>query len=238
MTAGLYSKGLRIYDRARERQVAVKPDFEKETYTQFVYMLPVMAMVRLGKWDEVLASEAPDPNWKYAVVLDNFAKGIASLRRNDRVKARQHLAGLNEAIKDESLAVRYMPFNSPLTSCRIASELLNAELLSAEGKSAEATNAYQKAVEEEDRLVYREPQDWLIPARQYFGAALLKMNKAAEAQKVFEEDLIMNPGNGWSLLGMYQSLKAQGKTAEASVFETKYKKAFEESDVKVMGSVF
>ncbi len=237
MTAGLYKKGLPIYDRARDRQVAMNIDLTKETYPQFVYMMPVMARVRLGKWDEILQQPRLDEEWKYAVALDNFAKGVAHVRREDLKAAKQSLANLNEAMKDQLMSVRYMPFNSPLQSCKVAAAILNGEILFAEGKTAESIIEFQKAIEEEDMLIYREPQDWLVPARQFLGAYLLKMNKPGEAEKVYREDLVLNPGNGWSLLGLHQSLKALGK-AEAAEYETKYKSAFAESDVMVTGSVF
>jgi tetratricopeptide (TPR) repeat protein len=237
MTAGLYEKGIAIYDRARNRQVAMNPDFNKETYPQFVYMMPVMARVRLGKWAEILKQPKPDDNWKYAVALDNFAKGVAHVRNGDLKLAKQCLDNLNAAMKDPLMSVRYMPFNSPLQSCKVASGILNGEILYAEGKQAESIAAFERAVEEEEALIYREPQDWLVPARQYLGAYLLKMNKAAEAEKVYREDLVLSPGNGWSLLGLHQSLKALGK-AEAAEYETKYRKAFAESDVVATASVF
>jgi tetratricopeptide (TPR) repeat protein len=237
MTAGMYKKGLPIFDRARDRQVAVKPDFDKETYPQFVYMMPVIARVRLGKWDEILQQPKPDDNWKYAVALDNFAKGLAYVRKNDLKSAKESLDALNNAMKDQVMSIRYMPFNTPLQSCKVASNILNGEILFAEGKTKESLEVLEVAVEEEDNLVYREPQDWLLPARQFLGLRLLKLNKAKDAEKVYREDLVMNPNNGWSLLGLYQSLKATGSN-EAASYEAKYKKAFEESDVAVQASVF
>jgi tetratricopeptide (TPR) repeat protein len=237
MTAGMYGKGLRIYKRARDRQVAVNPDFVKEPYTQFVYMMPTVALARLGKWDEILASEKPNEAWKYAVVLDNFARGMAYLTKKDIASAERSLATLEDAMKDEGLKVRYMPFNSPFQSCMIAAHLLRGRLLFEKGKQDEAIAAFQSAVNEEDHMVYREPQDWLIPARQFLGMYLLKMNKAPEAEKVYREDLIENPGNGWTLTGLYQSLKAQGK-AEAASVEALAKKACEDADVTITASVF
>lgn len=237
MTAGMYSKGLRVYQRARDRQLAVNPDFVKEPYTQFVYMMPMSALARLGKWDEILASEKPNDDWKYAVVLDNFARGMAYIAKRDLASAEKSLATLEDAMKDEGLKVRYMPFNSPLQSCTIAAHILRGRLLFEKGKHDEAIAALQSAVDEEDKMVYREPQDWLIPARQYLGMYLLKMNKASEAEKVYREDLVHNPGNGWTLTGLAQSLKAQGK-AEAMSVEAQAKKACEDADVVITASVF
>ncbi len=236
MTAGMYKKGLPIYDRARKNQAAMNINFEKETYPQFVYMMPTMARVRLGKWDEILKMESPNEKWTYAVALDAFARGMAHVRKNDLKSAKESLTKLVTATNEPIMKDRYLPFNSPLQSCKIAVALLTAEIAAAEGNKSEALKNYNAAVTEEDNLVYREPQDWLIPARQYLGAYFIKTKQAKEAEEVYKEDLVLNPGNGWSLLGMSQSLKAQGK--DAAEFEAKYKKAFAEADEIPAGSVF
>jgi tetratricopeptide (TPR) repeat protein len=237
MTAGFYEKGLSIYDRARDRQLAMNADLSNETYSQFIYMMPVMARVRLGKWEEILREPKPDVRWEYALALDNFAKGMAFVRANDLRSARRCLEDLRVAMKSPEMSVRYMPFNSPLQSCKVGEGILAGEILFAEGKGADAVAQLKNAVTEEDALIYREPQDWLVPARQYLGNLLLKMNNPLEAEKVYGEDLVLNPGNGWSLLGLHRSLKALGKDG-ASEYEKKYRDAFGESDVEVTASVF
>jgi len=49
----------------------------------------------------------------------------------------------------------------------------------------------------------------------YLGAALLKAGRAREAERVYREDLRDFRNNGWTLSGLSQSLRAQGKSAEA-----------------------
>jgi hypothetical protein len=83
MTAGMYKQGMPIYMRTRDRLVAARPVFEKEPYSQFIYMLPVMALVRLGKWDEIMQAPMPDHQWKYATILAHFARGMANVHHND-----------------------------------------------------------------------------------------------------------------------------------------------------------
>lgn len=238
MSAGMYKEGVHIYDRARERQLALTTDMRSETYSQFVYMMPVMARVRLGKWDEILKALPVDATWSYAFVLDQFARGVAYIRTND-VKAAEHCLGkIKAAMQDSVLAIRLMPFNSPLQSCRIAESILTGEILFKKGQTKKSFEAFQSAIDEEEKMVYREPHDWLIPARQFLGAYLLKNNQPKEAEKVYQHDLVKNPNNGWSLVGMYQSLKAQNKLEDANVYKEKYEKAFENADVNIISSVF
>ena len=238
MNAGMYTKGMAIYLRARNKQLAQSIAMEKEAYSQYVYMMPVIAMVRSGIWKQILKEPAPDAKWKYALVLDDFAKGLAHVHNRNIAAARKNLRNLEINLQDSLLAERLLPFDAPVQCGRIAAEILKGEVLYEEGKTGEAIAAFKQAVAEEDKLVYREPQQWLIPARQYLGAYLLKMNKAKEAEKVYREDLVLNPGNGWSLLGMHKSLLAQKKIDEAATYKSRYIKAFANADVKPMASVF
>jgi predicted Zn-dependent protease len=63
-------------------------------------------------------------------------------------------------------------------------------------------------------MAYVEPKDWVLPVRHFAGACLLRMKRPAEAERMYREDLVHNPGSGWSLLGLAQSLEAQGKGAK------------------------
>jgi predicted Zn-dependent protease len=57
-----------------------------------------------------------------------------------------------------------------------------------------------------------------------------------EAESVFWEDLKKNPENGWSLSGLAQALRAQGKNDEASAVEARFARAWREADVTLAGS--
>jgi tetratricopeptide (TPR) repeat protein len=238
MTAGMDAKGTPFYERARERQLAMKPDFEKDPYAQFVYMIPAIANVRLGKWDAILNAPPPDSKWKLAVALDNFGRGLAHIHHKDLHAAKKCLAALDAVLPDSLLSVRLMPFNSPVQSCRVASAILRGQILYQEGKQKESIEAFTQAVSEEDQMIYREPHDWMIPARQYLGTYLLKVKKPVEAEKIFNEDLVANPGNGWSLLGLQQCMEAQKKNKEVAGYKLKVAKAFEAADSKPVAAVF
>ena len=67
--------------------------------------------------------------------------------------------------------------------------------------------------------------------RQNLGAVLLAAGRADEAEAVFWEDLKRNPENGWSLFGLVQALKAQGKNDDAALVEARFKKAWKDADV-------
>ncbi len=52
-----------------------------------------------------------------------------------------------------------------------------------------------------------------------------------EAEAVYWEDLKKNPETGWSLFGLMQALKAQGKTEEAAGVEARFNKAWKNADI-------
>jgi hypothetical protein len=67
---------------------------------------------------------------------------------------------------------------------------------------------------------------------------LLQAGRAREAEQVYREDLGRNPGNGWSLFGLTQSLRAQGNTTGAAGMEEAFKKAWARADVQLSASRF
>lgn len=61
-----------------------------------------------------------------------------------------------------------------------------------------------------------QPPRLLQPVRHSLGSVLLQANKPDQAEQVFREDLAEHPVNGFSVLGLSQSLAAQGKQQEAA----------------------
>ena len=66
----------------------------------------------------------------------------------------------------------------------------------------------------------------------------MEMNRHAEAEKVYREDLRRFPENGWSLFGLAQALRAQGKNAEADATESRFRHAWADTDVTLTTSRF
>ncbi len=71
--------------------------------------------------------------------------------------------------------------------------------------------AAARRVQIEDTIPYDEPPGWHAPVRQTLGAVLLAAKLPAEAEAVYREELQRNPRNGWSLYGLAQALRAQGR---------------------------
>ena len=98
-------------------------------------------------------------------------------------------------------------------------------LAGARGSKDDAVRLWTRAVAAADKVPYDEPPVWFYPVRESLGAALLQSGRAADAERVFRDDLVRHPRNGRSLFGLHESLVSQGKTADAEWV----KRAFDES---------
>ena len=124
--------------------------------------------------------------------------------------------------------------NTGFAILRIAPEVVAGEIAAKRKDWDKAVLHLDRAVRFEDALIYQEPADWHAPVRQNLGAVLLAAGRADEAEAVFWEDLRKNPETGWSLFGLVQALKAQGKTDDAAAAEARFRKAWKGADVKVL----
>jgi tetratricopeptide (TPR) repeat protein len=116
--------------------------------------------------------------------------------------------------------------------------ILQAEILRAEGRIEGAITALEGAVELEDALRFDEPEPLNFSARHWLGDALLEAGRAVEAESVFRAALADHPRNGWSLFGLEQALRAQGRQDEASAVHADFQAAWARSDAYIRASVY
>jgi tetratricopeptide (TPR) repeat protein len=236
MSGNMYKKGI-------EKSLALrnlgKPE-KKNHYSQYGFMYPALALVRMGKWEEILMDTSfVSPELTLSVILDHFAKGMASARTGKIKEAQSLLQKLRAAMKDEALKEKFAPHaSSPYEVSRVAENLLLANILFEQKKYKEAIAAARVAIAQEDQLLYAEPKLWLMPARQYLGAFLMQLRRPEEAETIYREDLSWNPGNGWSLLGLHQALQVQGKTSELTRLKKRYLYSFSEAEAIPAASVY
>lgn len=125
-SAGMYQDGMRTALRCRN---SVSQTHEN-TYNQYLYMMPILTLVRLGKWEEILQDRIePDAQWLYAGLLYDFAKGLAFVYTGHLDSASNRLTLLKSKANDPTLTVRRIPFNTALQGAGIAKEILNAVIL-------------------------------------------------------------------------------------------------------------
>jgi tetratricopeptide (TPR) repeat protein len=197
--------------------------------------VPGAVLVRFGRWDDVLALPAPDPQMKTVTALWHYARGMAFIGKGnvpDAEKEHQQVVAAENSTPPD--AIFSMPFNNKTRDVlKIADDVLAAKIAMAQKENAKAIPLLQDAVAIQDSLRYGEPPDWFSPVRESLGAALLMNGNAVEAEKVFRADLNRNPRNARSLFGLREALKAQGKTYDAQFVNREFAEAWKNADVKL-----
>ena len=122
--------------------------------------------------------------------------------------------------------------NSAKALLGVARAHLAGEMAAKDGKVDEAVVQLEAAIKGEDDLIYDEPPAWFMPMRQQLGAILLAAERPVRAEKVYREDLVRRPENGWSLHGLAESLKAQRKDAAAAKIDERFKRAWQSADAQ------
>jgi tetratricopeptide (TPR) repeat protein len=218
---------------ARTMAEEVPDEFLKE-YAPIAdgYMIIVSeTLMRFGRWQEVLAAPEPRPELPLSRALWHYTRTSALTALNRMDDAASEKAAFQQAVKAVP-ADWHFGNNSAADILAIAGRVIDGEMAAKRAQSDPAISVLQDAVRLEDNLHYDEPPDWIQPVRHTLGAVLLKAGKTADAEKVYREDLLRYPGNGWSLLGLRDALSQQGKKDEARQVAKKFQKAWADADIQ------
>ena len=197
------------------------------------------AEIRFGHWQEIFAEPAPPATLHYPTGIWHYARGVAYAMQGNLNNADAELAELQKLVADPAMAaVMVDSGNTAAPMLQIASRVLAGEIAARRGATDAAVSYFTQAAEFEDQLAYVEPPSSPIPVRQQFGAFLMAIGRASDAEAAYRADLVRFPENGWSLYGLAASLRAQGKTAEADAVQARFKRAWSLSDVTLTASVF
>jgi tetratricopeptide (TPR) repeat protein len=198
------------------------------------------ALVRFGKWDEILALPALRYESLFTKGIRNYARGMAFTRKKDFPAARKELAALKKIAADPQLIATpaSMSLNLPDAVLRIASESLEGEMAAEQRDFAMAITHLETAVRLQDALAYTEPDDWHYPARHSLAAVLQMAGRHAEAETVYWDDLSRHPKNGWALFGLAEAMRAQGKIEAAKTVDADFREAWKNADIKLTSSRF
>ena len=201
-------------------------------------MTPLFSYVRFGKWTEILTEPMPEDSQAYPVGIWHYARAIAYAARGQFDRADAEVAALEQVRERPIFASKDLQETALPSNLAIAAKTAAGEVAARQGDHARAIALLREAVALQDDQPYNEPPNWHYPVRQSLGAALLEAGQAADAEAVYREDLRRNRANGWSLFGLAQSLKAQGKTQEASEATAQFRHAWARADVTLTSSRF
>ncbi|MGI9327920.1 MAG: hypothetical protein ACR2PZ_22060, partial [Pseudomonadales bacterium] len=224
---------------ARKVQAKVPKDMQGNAFAAFETFMsqPLYVMVRFADWQGILEEPEPASSNQFMLGVWHYARGMAYANSKQVRRAKGELKQLEKLRK--SIADDYfIGFGTAPTLLYIAEELLSGDILAKQRRYDDAIAHIARAVRLEDGLLYNEPPDWYFPTRHVLGAVLLDAGQAGEAETVYWQDLRKNPGNAFSLTGLLQALKAQGKTEAAAEVATELRTALAEADVSLASSRF
>jgi len=208
-----------------------RPDYTTATL-QHLAALPLYALVRFGRWQEILREMPPDTAEPYPRAVFHFARGMAHAKTGKVREARAEAARLREIAADPALrAAKVKNINTAASLAAIARNTLEAEIARAQGDMPGSAALLRAAVAIEDGLAYDEPHLWLAPTRHALGEALLAARRPAEAERAFREDLAHYPDNGWSLHGLARALRSQGRMEESEAAGIRARAAWRHADI-------
>ncbi len=200
--------------------------------------VPLYVLARFGKWEEILREPEPAaPELRFTKGIWHYARALAfaaTARPDSAQREADSLAAIAAAYPEGAI----IGLNPGRTLLAIADHTARGELAARAGRTAEGVRHFEAAIAVEDALTYDEPPPWYYPVRQSLGAALLAGGRTREAEAVYREDLRRYPENGWSLLGMRESLRAQGKGAAADSADARFRRAWARADVSIAASRF
>jgi tetratricopeptide (TPR) repeat protein len=206
-------------------------------FAHLLRTIPLMTLVRFGRWDEVLRQPQPSDASPYVRAMSHFARGFALAAKGRSLEARAELEALRSAAGHPSLKEqKVLDVNSLDRLAAIGVAMLEGEIAYRRKDWAAAIAAYGRAVQLEDALLYSEPPDWLLPPRQYLGAAQLDAGRPAEAEATYRADLKRHRDNGWSLTGLREACARQNKSQEAGEAATRLARSWRRADVTLSAS--
>jgi len=197
--------------------------------------VPIAVEVRFQKWDQILTMPQPPAAMQTATVFWHFARGMALAAKGKVAEAEaEHHIVSDAADKTPPDQVFAMPVNNKAKDVlNIGTNVLGAKIALAKHDSANAISLLRRAVAIQDTLKYDEPPDWFYPVRESLGAVLLLNGNAAEAEKVFREDLERNPRNPRSLFGLGEALRAQNRAYDAQFVDKQFQSNWKSTEIKL-----
>jgi len=201
----------------------------KDRWKERYLATPTFSMIRFGRWEELLKELPPPKGLRLMEGMWRLGRGLALVATGRLPGAEgEHvvLAGLTKQIRRD----RTTEERTDRALLKIAERVLAGELAARRQHYNEAIRLLEEAIKMEEALPFSEPPLWPLSVRHHLGAVFLLADRPAEAEAVYHADLLQHPDNGWALIGLIQSLRAQQKDDQAAEAENRFKKAWAHAD--------
>lgn len=204
-------------------------DFHKLTDDNYQHALTAM---RFGRFDDILEMDKPEGGIIEKSLWD-FCRGYAHLKNGEPDFARLYLKRVQNTVDTTKARYRFSP-GGPILM--VAAKILEGEIAWSEGKQQQALELFKAGVKLEDDLPYSEPEPMPFAVRHWLGALQMELKQYAAAEKTYREEIADHPHNGWSLYGLREALKTQGKTYNE--VEADFLQSWARSDTRIASSRF
>src|SRR5437868_1282793 len=201
----------------------------KDRWKERYLATPTFSMIRFGRWEEVRKELPPHKGLRLMEGMWRLGRGLALVATGRLAGAEgEHviLAGLTKQIRRD----RTTEERTDRALLKIAERVLAGELAVRRQHYNDAIRLFAEAIKMEDALPFSEPPLWPLSVRHHLGVVFLLADRPAEAEAVYHADLLQRPDNGWALIGLIQSLRAQQKHDQAVEAEDRFKKAWTHAD--------
>jgi tetratricopeptide (TPR) repeat protein len=232
MMQGRFADAKQAADRAAEQ---LNPHAAMMPMVESMVVMPVSVLMRFARYAEVLALPAPPADRPVQLAWHHFARGtaLAKTGKIDEADAERKLLAAAIAAVPQTAAFGGGGWATATDALTIAVSSLDARIAGARGEHDRAIKHWQLAVAAADKLPYDEPPVWFYPVRESLGAALLAAGRAADAERVFRDDLVKHPRNARALFGLQAALVKQAREADAAWVQREFDEAWKNADVKL-----
>jgi len=217
--------------RELERRLPVD-EVRSMPMAEYLVPTPFFVEARFKMRDEILNEPSPPKDLPFAAGSWHYARGLAFVEQGKFDEALKESDALEKILQqtpaDRPLGVE----NHAKDGLLLAAALLAGKIAASRGDHAEARTKFAQAVTIQDGLIYDEPPDWYYPTRESLGLELLSAGKSNDAERIYREDLKLNPGNPRSLYGLALALRNQGEVREAASAEEKFKAGWRYADTQ------
>ena len=230
--ASLMMEGRNVEAMEAARNLAatiIVEEARKDRWKELYLPTPIFSMIRFGRWEEMLREPAPPKGLRLLEGMWRLGRGLALVATGRLPGAEgEHvvLAGLTKRIRRDHTTEE----KTERMLLKIAERILAGELAARRQHYDDAIRLLEEAVKMEETLQYSEPPLWPLSVRHHLGAVLLLADRPSQAEAVYHADLLRHPDNGWALIGLIQSLRAQQKDDQAAEAEERFKKVWAHAD--------
>src|SRR5262249_55220801 len=173
---------------------------------------------------------APDASFVTTTAVWHAFRSAALANTGKTAEAEEELKKFRETAAKIPADKMYDQLNKVEAVFKVTDHFVAGAIARSRHDDNAAIESVKQAVAAEDALSYSEPPAWYPPVRPTLGKLYLALNQAAEAEKVFRDDLERNPRDARSLGGLRDSLNAQDRKYEADQVDQQYRAVWKVAD--------